>query len=550
MKYILNLKTKFKKSNVLLLFILGGIMNIKRAVGQLFTVGFEGKKMNQKLIKMIHDYYIGGIVLFRENIGTPKELIQLIQDIQNEAKSAGYKKPLFISIDEENGTVKRLGSKYEGYPGAMSISASGNSQYAFDIGKALGKDLKRLGINWNFSPVLDINNNPNNPVISVRSFGETPDQVSKYGIKLMKGLQESGVVATAKHFPGHGDTDVDSHMALPKIAHDLEKLEKVELKPFKKAINEGVDCIMTAHILFPALESEKNRPATLSKNVITGLLRNKLGFNGIVVTDALEMKAISEGIGISNAAVEAIKAGVDNLLIGHLENEQIKAMSTVIKSVKDGDISQNRIEESLNRINTIKDKYLNWPDLDKDIPSKSEKFYSIENNELINNIYEESVTIVKKGNKIDRDSSVLVLQPKDNLRTIAEDTRNDDYIFTNIVKKYIKNVDIKYIDNNLTEEEKLNIMKKLKNINHIILGTISIEEEDNILDFINQISEERSLNIISMKNPYVGKYFDHVNYWINTYEMNKVPIEIAIQTLLSEKWPTGKSPINLDFKRR
>lgn len=521
-------------------------MDIQREIGQLFTVGFSGKKITNNVIKLIHEYYVGGIILFRENIGTPQELIRLIQDLQQEARAAGYKHPLLIGIDEENGTVKRLGSGNDGYPGAMSLSATQNSQYAYDIGKATGEDLRNLGINWNFAPVLDVNNNPNNPVIGVRSFGETPEQVSEFGIRLMKGLQNAKIATSVKHFPGHGDTNVDSHHSLPIIKHDLLRLEKLELKPFKKAISEGTDSIMTAHILFPALEMNENRPATLSKNVITGLLRDKLNFDGVVVTDALEMSAIHETIGISSAAVEALKAGADNLLIGHLVKEQMKAISRVRKAVKTGEISKERIKESVKRMKILKEKYISWSDLDNLAENKAEIFYNDKYKELTKKIYKESVTLVQEGEKINPNASVLILQPQDELRTIAEDTTADDYTLTSVTKRYIKDVDVEIIGNNLTSEDKSMILEKAKKVDYIILGTISINQNDNLIDFINELSKDKKINIISMKDPYLGKSFKNINYWINTYEMNELPIEIAIQTLLGKIKPSGRSPVTLE----
>ncbi|HLR92520.1 MAG TPA: glycoside hydrolase family 3 protein, partial [Atopostipes sp.] len=238
------------------LFKIRRLLNIKQKIGQLFVVGFPGKELTVELKQMIHEYHIGGVILFAHNIGSPDEVLNLTTSLQKEAKQAGYKYPMLIAIDEENGTVKRLGEGAGEYPGAMALSATNHSEYAYEVGKATGDDLYQLGINWNFAPVLDVNNNPSNPVIGVRSFGETPEMVSEFGIEFMRGLQNAGVATAVKHFPGHGDTNTDSHYALPKINHDIERLHKVELVPFKKAIEKGADSIMTAHIVFPALEPE------------------------------------------------------------------------------------------------------------------------------------------------------------------------------------------------------------------------------------------------------------------------------------------------------
>ena len=518
---------------------------MKTKIGQLFVVGFPGREMTPELKQLIHDYKIGGVILFAYNIGTPKEVLELTTALQKEAKAAGYKYPLLIAIDEENGTVKRLGEGAGEYPGAMALSATEDSKYAYEVGKATGSDLLNLGINWNYAPVLDVNNNPNNPVISVRSFGETPEMVSEFGIEFMKGLQSSKVATALKHFPGHGDTNVDSHYALPIINHDMERLEEIELVPFKHAILEGADSIMMAHIVFPALEPEAGRPATLSKNIITGLLREKLGFDGVIVTDALEMDAIAETIGIPNGSVEALKAGVDNVLIGHLPDEQLKALKRVEKAVKNGEISAERIEESYARVNKLKEKYLSWDDLNVDSLEVSETFNSKEKQQLAKTAYEESVTVLKTGVPLTREMNVLVLQPKDELRTIAEDVTEDNFTLTQTIKKYVANVEVEMVTNSLTEEEKQNILEKSKKADRILLGTMVVKEDDDIISLVKELSKEKTVDLIAMKSPYVGKFLKGANYWINTYEPSRMPIDIAVRTLLGEIKPTGVSPVTI-----
>lgn len=521
-------------------------MDIKRMIGELFVVGFSGKKVTVELKYLIHEYHIGGVILFAHNIGTPAEVIYLTTALQKEAKLAGYKYPLLIAIDEENGTVKRLGEGAGEYPGAMALSATQNSKYAYEIGEATGDDLLHLGINWNYAPVLDVNNNPNNPVIGVRSFGETPEIVSKFGIEFMKGLQNTGVATALKHFPGHGDTSVDSHYSLPQINHEIERLREVELVPFKTAIAEGADSIMTAHIVFPALEYEEGRPATLSKNIITGLLREELGFEGVIATDALEMDAIAETIGVANGAVEAIQAGADNILIGHLPDEQLKALKRVEEAVHNEEISFEQIQKSIERIHQMKEKYVNWEGLNLEEDKVSKQFNSKEKQKLAKEAYEKSVTVLKVGDTLAKEMSVLVLQPKDELRTIAEDTTEDNYTLSQTVKKYIDDVEVVMTSNNLTDEERKYILEKAKIVDRVILGTMVAQKEDNIIQLAQEISQNKPIDVISMKSPYVGQWLTNKNYWINTYEPSKLPIGIAVRTLLGQIKPTGKSPVTLE----
>src|SRR5690606_2186935 len=286
-------------------------MSLRQKIGQLMMIGFHGTRLSEKVQRMIVEDCVGGIILFGRNIGTPEEVLRLTSDLQTCAKTAGHPFPLLISIDQENGVVRRLGKGTTLFPGNRLLGAVDDEKVTRHIARATAEELKRLGINMNLAPGLDVNNNPQNPVIGVRSFGESVDGVIRHGLAFIEGHQAVGVVTTAKHFPGHGDTDVDSHLDLPTVPHGLKRLETVELRPFQEAIDAGVCCVMIAHVFFPAFEAEDKVPATLSHSVVTGLLREKMGFNGVVTTDCLEMDAVSKTIGTVEGALRALKAGVD-----------------------------------------------------------------------------------------------------------------------------------------------------------------------------------------------------------------------------------------------
>lgn len=240
-------------------------------------------------------------------------------------------------------------------PGGMAIAAAGSVEDAYQAALISGRELSAMGINLNYAPVLDVNNNARNPVIGVRSFGESPEKVADYGAATIRGFQDAGVAATAKHFPGHGDTDVDSHLDLPTVRHDRARMDSVELVPFRRAIAEGVDAMMSAHIYFPALEQEK-LPVTLSKAVLTGLLREELGFGGIIMTDCMEMNAIAEHYGTVEASVLAIEAGADIVLISHRADRQLAASEAILHAVAEGRISETRIDDSVRRLLALKVK--------------------------------------------------------------------------------------------------------------------------------------------------------------------------------------------------
>jgi beta-N-acetylhexosaminidase len=239
-------------------------------------------------------------------------------------------------------------------PSAMAFQETGSVDYCEQLNQVCGDEMRQIGINMNLAPVLDVNNNPLNPVIGVRAYGEDAATVINYGMAAMRGLQASGLITAAKHFPGHGDTASDSHYGMAVVPHNRQRLETMELPPFKAAIAQQVDAIMTAHVVFPEIESIPDLPATLSKTVITDLLRNELGFQGAIITDCLEMAAISEGVGVTKAAVATLVAGADIVLVSHLIERQIAAIKAVEAAVASGEISAERLDAAAQQVHHLK----------------------------------------------------------------------------------------------------------------------------------------------------------------------------------------------------
>lgn len=325
-------------------------MSLKEKVGQLFMCGFYGYEPSEEIIRLIVDYKIGGVIYFSRNIESTKQVFNLSNKLLDYSKI-----PLFIGIDQEGGIVARITEGVTNVPGNMAVAAGSTIKEAEKLAFIVGEELKALGINMNYAPCIDVNNNPKNPVIGVRSYGEDPVKVAGYGIASVRGYQKADVISVVKHFPGHGDTDVDSHLGLPVVRHNMDRLERIELYPFKKAIENDVDAVMVSHVAFTTIEDEKT-PATLSRKVITGLLRDKLRFNGVVITDCMEMKAVKDNFSMAEAAIRALEAGNDIILISHTYELQKEAIEGVIKAVEEGRLSEERINESLNRILLLKDK--------------------------------------------------------------------------------------------------------------------------------------------------------------------------------------------------
>lgn len=328
-------------------------MTLDEKIGQLIICGFDGYTLDNNFKNLIKENHLGGVILFSKNIKNSDGLINLINSLKE--TNSSNKIPLFISVDEEGGPVSRMPNEIYDIPSNKYIGQINNEDFSYEIGKLLGKQLSAFGFNLNFAPVLDINSNPNNPVIGIRSFGNDKDLVSKLGVKVINGIKEENIIPVAKHFPGHGDTSVDSHLNLPVVNHDFNRLNNFELIPFKEAIKNGVDAIMVAHILLPKLD--KNNPATLSKTIITDILRNKLNFNGLILTDDMTMGAITENYNIGDAAVKSINAGSDIILVCHETNNINTVINSIKLAVSKNIITESRINESVYRILSTKEKF-------------------------------------------------------------------------------------------------------------------------------------------------------------------------------------------------
>ena len=329
--------------------ILAG-MSLEQKVGQVFMLGFEGTMLTEQNRALVHDLHLGGVTLFARNIENAQQLARLNADLQSIADPV----PLFISVDQEGGLVVRVTQGATIFPGNMAVGATGDPGLARRLAEAQAEELLAMGVNMDLAPVIDVNTNPLNPVIGVRAFGSEPGLVSQMGVATIEGLQRNGLSAVGKHFPGHGDTAVDSHLDLPLVPHPLERLESTEFQPFRAAIRAGVDGIMTAHVYVPAIEPQAERPATLSHAVLTGLLRERLGYTGLILTDALDMGAIKRNRTSAEAAVEAFEAGADLLLVAGITAQDRADLAegppALLAAVQSGRISEERLNASVLRI--------------------------------------------------------------------------------------------------------------------------------------------------------------------------------------------------------
>lgn len=330
-------------------------MSLEEKIGQMFVIGFDGYESDENIKDLILNKQVGGIILFSKNISTVEQIRSLINEL-NELNSENKSK-LFMSVDEEGGIVSRIPKEMGSFEAAWNVGIRGDLDYAFQHGEAIGSTLKALGFNVDFAPVLDVNSNPNNPVIGSRAFSDDPYTVRAMATQVYKGLKSEGIIAVGKHFPGHGDTSVDSHESVPVINKSLDDLKQIELIPFEYAINEGIPMIMTSHLLLPQLDSEE--VASISPTIINDLLREELKFKGVTITDDMVMGGITTNYTVEEGIVKAIEAGQDMVILSVGYENQLAAINAVIESVNSGRISEESIDESVYRILSLKNEYLN-----------------------------------------------------------------------------------------------------------------------------------------------------------------------------------------------
>jgi len=521
-------------------------MTLKEKLGQLIIAGFHGYEYDDHLKTLIEEYKVGNIILFTRNIKDLNQLITLNKKIFSEVQKHTGNIP-FITIDQEGGMVTRIQDCATFCPGNMTLTATNNSDNAYRIGKIMGDELTHLGINMNLAPSLDVNNNPDNPVIGVRSYSDNPKTVSEYGNKYIKGLQEKGVIATAKHFPGHGDTNVDSHLGLPMITHTLPELEKIELVPFKSAIKNGVNAIMSAHIVFSEID-KSGLPGTLSKVILNDLLRDKLNFKGLIISDCMQMKAIDDQYTTERGTLMGIKAGLDIACISHDLEKQVGALRLIESAVLKGEISEDLIDEKVERILSYKEKTKNKVMEDFVLLTNEEiiqYFKFLNNQEIANDIVDRSLTLFK-GKAFVQNGRTLVIAASPFAQTIAED-KIDSRSIVDMIKEYVKTVDAEKLD--LKMKDYSYLYEKAKEYDQVVICSYNANTYPAQIKLINDINKlGKELYVISTRNPYDYLVLDEIDNIACVYEYTKNSVNTIVRYLNGMIKPKGKFPINSNNK--
>ena len=518
-------------------------MRLREKIGQMIMTGYPSAELSPEILQLIDEYKIANIILFSYNLTDIAQIRRNCMALhQRIEQSTGY--PAFIAVDQEGGVVTRLPAEACNVPGAMLIGATGKKEYAFQAGKITGEELKSLGINVDLAPVLDVNSNPDNPVIGVRSYSSNPQIVSDLGISMMKGLLTSGVMAVVKHFPGHGDTAIDSHLGLPVVEKGLDELMSGELLPFREAILEGAPCVMTSHILFPKLEAE-NKPATLSKSILTNLLREKLGFQGIIITDCLEMSAIKTFYGTAAGAVEAVKAGAQLLCISHTPSLVMEAVHQMEAAIETGEIPIEVIDQAVTNILKFKEKY-------KIIPSLKEQgsIGSAAHRASLEAITLAGITQLTQGALPNFDNNTLVIGSYAYRSTMANSSVDQTLHFA----KYLsEKLHCRYLEIPVDPqaEDMDTILAAASQSSNVIYGLYNGHLNPGQITLANQLSRSGcKLLAITLRNPYDLALLDPSIHKIAAYEYNITVFDALIKVIGKKATASGVLPVELTHLNR
>lgn len=500
----------------------------------------RGENHKQEILKLIKEQKIGGLIFFQ---GDPETQVRLMNDYQ-----AASKVPLLGAIDAEWGLGMRLDNSIS-FPFQMALGAIQDNELIYEMGAEVARQIKRTGLHFNFAPVVDVNNNPDNPVINYRSFGENKYNVAEKAIAYMSGMQDNNLMTTAKHFPGHGDTATDSHLALPQINHSLTRLDTLELFPFRKVIEAGIGGIMVAHLDIPALDST-GVPSTLSKPIITGLLKGKMGFEGLVVTDAMNMKGVTKGHAPGDVDKDAILAGNDLL---EFTEDVPKAISEIKKAIKQGLITQAEIDRRVRKVLAVKQ----WVGLNNYEPIDPENILAELNTpeaKLLNRkLVAASLTVLKN------DKNLLPFRELDSVKFASVSIGAEkETPFQESLKLYTKVEDFQ-LPREATAAQVSELKKKLEGFDYIIVGIHdsskfprnSLKFSEAVQIFISELSSKDNAVFAFFKNPYVLNKIENIENaaaLIVAYQDSKNTQELAAQLIFGGIGANGKLPVSVGEK--
>ncbi|MDX1992309.1 MAG: glycoside hydrolase family 3 N-terminal domain-containing protein [bacterium] len=508
-------------------------MTLEHKVGQMFMVNLYGVGLSQAGREMLETWQPGGLFIGVSNIESFQQVANLNTTYQQTIIAAGGV-PLFIATDQEGGLIQRLQEGFTRWPVSMLVTAANDADLAFRVGQGMAQELRAAGLNMNLAPVADLNTNVDNPIIGRRSPGSSPELVGLAVSNLALGMQEQGVLATVKHFPGHGDTSADSHTELPRIDYDAARLEAVELAPFQMAIDAGVSAVMVGHLWMTAYDPDTTLPASLSYNVITGLLRDQMGFEGIVTTDALEMDAIDLNFTPEEASVRAVEAGVDLLLTGVNtgEAQQARMMQAVVDAVRSGRITEARIDESVRRILSAK---ADMGILDWTPPTPEEQVIEADAHALlINELFEAGVTVAyDSGNHIPLNPERSAIIFPGNRAQIWRDC-----------SPYSNAVQYMSVNDSPSEAEIATAVTLAGQVDTVVVWTRDAYLTEDLAPLVNALPAEKTV-VVALISPHDWLLFPQISGYIATYSPMEAGVTTACAILFGALPARGRLAVDL-----
>ena len=531
-------------------------MTLREKVGQLmmpFVLGNfapEGSETHDRIVNVIEQENVGGVIM---SVGSPSEVAVKLNDLQNHSKY-----PLLVAADLETGA----GFRFRGavhiptnialggattFPSLMALGATGDPRHAYQLGRITALEARAMGVHVPFAPVLDVNNNPDNPIINIRSFGEDPNAVADLGVAFVRGLQDFGAVATGKHFPGHGDTGTDSHLDLPIIQVGRERLDAIELVPFRAAIAAGMQGIMTAHIAVPEISGE-TIPATVSKPVLTGLLRSDLGFDGIVFTDAMDMAAIDRLFPRGEASVRAVLAGADVIV---MPRDVKRAIDAIVGAIEEGRLTEARLDESVGRLLRLKED-LGLPE-ERTVPlARVPQVVGVpQHMEMAREVAEGSITLIRN----ERD--LLPLRGTRRARVMSVSFRNPGDVlsgryFDGRLRQTYPRLVTRSVDDATNSEAYAALLSRAGRSDLVVVSVYSnyagrVELPDATVEFVNELARRRVTHVvISFGNPYLISMFPDARVYLLAWSSAQVSQQAAADALFGDIAITGHSPVGMD----
>lgn len=517
-------------------------------IGQKLVIGFPGTSVSRELEELIYQYRFGNIILFRENLVDEGQTKQLIKDLDRVITSATGYRPL-ISIDQEGGSVTRLPIDSLNIMGQMALASARDLKAIEDFNYMNGRILLDFGFSLNLAPVLDINSEADNPIIGSRSFGDLPENVELYGRAAIAGLRKSGILFSAKHFPGHGDTKIDSHLGLPVVDLSRNDLNCREFLPFKMAVREKIPAIMTTHILFPQIE-EKQVPATMSRTILTDILRKEMEYDGLIISDCMEMKAIQDFYGTAYGVKEAFKAGVDLCFVSHTPSLAVESINLVYESVLSGEICTEELNQSLNRIYQAKKR------VDESIrPINDDEV--IEYSKTIKNFMPK--TFVLKEGKLDGlteglrnfpvNSESVFIGPKPFQTSNVSNKNNGELSAAKRLAVVFNATDITFEGRKISDTEIKNIVERAEKKSSIVLclyNAYMYEEQKNLWKALRRTG--KPMLLIALRSPYDLMFLNEEEKGICIYEYTEKAIDALISCLRGGNTPSGMMPVKLPYR--